>query len=137
MDCDALRDTKLGLGEQAAGAIVKPTAVDFTNPADLAKVKELNPGQTALSVAMTTAKSSVPGAGFAPLITGSARRQALRTTALNEADKTLAKLDGVMLAKACDAITSDDETPTVEAAPAASEPKETEPSGPEPGEGGA
>lgn len=101
MSCEDLAKARVDLAEKVVKATVKPTAVDFTNPADLPKVKELNPPKTALSVAMTTLKSTIPGAGFAPLISGSAFRSANRDEALDGAKLVVSKLDGVLIGKGC------------------------------------
>lgn len=101
MECPELREKRAGLAEKTASAVVKPKTVDFTSPTGLAKAKDLSPPGAAASVALTTVKSTIPGAGFLPLITGSARREAKRADAINDAKVTLAKLEGVMLAKGC------------------------------------
>lgn len=101
MSCEDLAKARVDLAEKVAKATIKPTAVDFTNPADLPKVKELNPPKTALSVAMTALKSTIPGAGFAPLVSGSAFRSANRDEALDGAKLVVSKLDGVLIGKGC------------------------------------
>ena len=101
MSCEDLSKARVQLADQVLKATVKPTAVDFTNPADIPKVKELNPAKTALSVAMTTVKSTIPGAGFAPLISGSAFRSANRDEAIDGAKLVVSKLDGVLIGKGC------------------------------------
>lgn len=116
MECDALQDSRLGLAEQIAGATVKPRTVDFTDASQVSKAKDLKPPQTAASVALTAVKSTIPGAGFAPLVTGSAFRSAARNEAIGEANVKLARLEGVMLAKGCKAIVGEDEAPEEEAA---------------------
>ena len=101
MSCEDLAKARVDLAKKVAEATVKPTAVDFTNPADIPKVKELNPPKAALSVAMTTLKSTIPGAGFAPLVTGSAFRSAYRDEAIDGAKQVVSKLDGVLIGKGC------------------------------------
>lgn len=101
MSCEDLAKARVDLAQKVADATVKPTAVDFTNPSDLSKVKELNPQKTALSVAMTALKSTIPGAGFAPLISGSAFRSANRDEAIVSAKQIVSKLDGVLIGKGC------------------------------------
>lgn len=101
MSCEDLDAARGALTEQALGAAVKPTAVDFTSASDLPKAKELNATGAALSVGMTAIKSIIPGAGFAPLITGSAQREAKRADAIMRANLVMAKIDGVMIGKRC------------------------------------
>lgn len=101
MSCEDLAKARVDLADKVVKATIKPTAVDFTNPADLPKAKELNPPKTALSVAMTTLKSTIPGAGFAPLVSGSAFRSASRDEAIDGAKLVVSKLDGVLIGKGC------------------------------------
>ncbi|MBY0422117.1 MAG: hypothetical protein K2Q06_07425, partial [Parvularculaceae bacterium] len=83
------------------------------------KAKDLNPTGAALSVGMTAAKSIIPGAGFAPLLTGSAQREAKRADAIMRANLVMAKIDGVMIGKRCpNADPAADPAPT-ETAPSA------------------
>ena len=102
MDCDALGQARLGLGDLVAGATVKPTAVDYTDASQIANARSLSPAQTAASVGLTTVKSTIPGAGFVPLISGSAFRSAARAEAIGAANVQLGRLEGAMLAKGCD-----------------------------------
>jgi hypothetical protein len=101
LECPALAEKRDDLMATTAGAVVKPKTVDLTSPTGIAKAKDLSAPGTAASVALTTVKSTIPGAGFLPLITGSARREAKRSEAINDARVTLAKLEGAMLVKGC------------------------------------
>jgi hypothetical protein len=116
MNCPELAQNRNDLVEKTAQAVVKPKSVDLTSPTGIAKAKDLSPGGTAASVAVTAAKSTIPGAGFIPLVTGSARREAKRNDAINNAKVTLARLEGAMLVKGCPIDGGEDAT---EAAPAA------------------
>ena len=101
MDCSELAENRDSLVEKTAQAVIKPKSVDLTSPTGIAKAKDLSPGGTAASVAVTAAKSTIPGAGFIPLITGSAKREMKRNEAINNARVTLARLEGAMLVKGC------------------------------------
>jgi hypothetical protein len=101
MECPELAEKRSDLVEKTAQAVVKPKSVDLTSPTGIAKAKDLSPGGTAASVAVTAAKSTIPGAGFIPLITGSAKREATRNEAINNAKVTLARLEGAMIVKGC------------------------------------
>ena len=114
MDCANLEEARLGLAEQISGATLKPNTVDYTDASQVGNAKDLKPMQKAASVGLTTVKSTIPGAGFIPLVTGSAFRNAARTSALGEANIKLARMEGVMLAKGCD-VTVGEETASEEA----------------------
>lgn len=121
MECSELEEKRNDLAVKTAKATLKPKAVDLASAEGAAKAKDLKPGQTAASVAMTTAKSIIPGGGFLPLITGSASRTAKRNAALGDASATLAKLEGAMLVKGCQTAApaeAAEPQPAEEAAPA-------------------